>query len=54
MAEHRDFADARRQRGRFPDGVYNRKRIHPALGHLTPAEFEQPWLKQQAARAAEP
>jgi putative transposase len=54
LTEYRDFADARRQLGRFLDGVYNRKRIHSALGYLTPAEFEQQWLKQQAAAAAGP
>jgi transposase InsO family protein len=39
LTEYRDFADARRQLGRFLDDVYNRKRIHSALGYLTPAEF---------------
>ncbi len=43
LAEYRDYADARRQLGRFLDAVYNRKRIHSALGYLTPAEFEQQW-----------
>ncbi len=43
LAEYRDYADARRQLGRFLDAVYNRKRIHSALGSLTPAEFEQQW-----------
>jgi transposase InsO family protein len=41
LTEYRDYADARRQLGRFLDAVYNRKRIHSALGYLTPAEFEQ-------------
>jgi transposase InsO family protein len=54
LTEYRDFADARRQLGRFLDGVYNRKRIHSALGDLTPAEFEQQWLRQQAAAPALP
>jgi hypothetical protein len=37
-----------RQIGRFLEAVYNRKRIHPALGYLTPEEFEQQWHKQRA------
>lgn len=43
LTEYRDYADARRQLGRFLDAVDNRKRIHSALGYLTPAEFEQQW-----------
>ncbi len=40
-AEYRDFRDARRQIGRFIESVYNRKRLHSALGYLPPAEFER-------------
>jgi putative transposase len=40
LTEYRDFADAYAQIGRFLDDVYQRKRIHSALGYLTPAEFE--------------
>jgi putative transposase len=43
LTEYRDYSDARRQLGRFLDAVYNRKRIHSALGYLTPSEFEQQW-----------
>jgi transposase InsO family protein len=43
----RDFADAYGQLGRFLDDVYDRKRIHSSLGYLTPAEFEQQWLRGQ-------
>jgi hypothetical protein len=32
LTEYRDYADARRQLGRFLDAVYNRKRFHSALG----------------------
>jgi len=39
--EYRDFRDARRQVGQFIESVYNRKRLHSALGYLPPAEFEQ-------------
>jgi transposase InsO family protein len=44
-SEYRDFADAYGQLGRFLDDVSNCKRIHSSLGYLTPAEFEQPWLR---------
>lgn len=40
LTEYRDFADAYAQIGRFLDDVYQRKRIHSALGYLTPLEFE--------------
>jgi putative transposase len=43
LSEYRDFADARAQIGHFIEDVYNRKRIHSALGYLTPAEFETAW-----------
>lgn len=39
-SEYTDLADARRQIGRFIESVYNRKRLHSALGYRPPAEFE--------------
>ena len=51
LSEYRDFADAYGQLGRFLDNVYDRKRIHSSLGYLTPAEFEQQWLRGQKATA---
>ncbi len=39
--EYLDFADARRRIGKFIESVYNRKRLHSALGYLPPAEFER-------------
>lgn len=39
LTEYTDFQDAKRQIGQFLDDVYQRKRIHSALGYLTPAEF---------------
>ena len=47
LSEYLDYADAYRQLGRFLDAVYNKKRIHSALGYLTPAEFEQQWRSEQ-------
>jgi putative transposase len=40
LSEYRDFSDAQQQISHFIDQVYGSKRIHSALGYLTPAEFE--------------
>lgn len=53
LSEYLDFADAHRQMARFLDDVYNVKRIHSALGYLTPREFEQQW-RASSARAKIP
>jgi putative transposase len=54
LTEYYDYRDARRQLGRFLDRVYNRKRIHSALGYLTPAEFEHQWRAQGRGSQALP
>ncbi len=46
LSDYQDFADALRQIARFLDDVYNVKRIHSALGYLTPTEFEQQWREE--------
>ena len=38
--EYRDLAEARASIREFLEKVYNRKRLHSALGYLPPAEFE--------------
>jgi putative transposase len=50
LSEYEDFTDAWRQLGRFLDDVYNRKRIHSALGYLTPSEFEEQWIAMQRSQ----
>ena len=51
LSDYRDYHDAYGQLGRFLDDVYMHKRIHSALGYLTPVEFESQWLAQQTAVA---
>ena len=47
LSEYNDFADVYQQIGRFLEDVYNTKRIHSALGYLTPVEFEAAWRMAQ-------
>ena len=47
LSEYQNYEDALEQIGHFIDDVYLTKRIHSALGYLTPAEYEAQWQKQQ-------
>jgi len=50
LSEYRNYADAYQQLGHFLDEVYTHKRIHSALGYLTPVTFEQQWRARQVGR----
>lgn len=46
LSDYQDYTDALHHLGQFLDEVYMHKRIHSALGYLTPAEFERHWLQE--------
>lgn len=39
--QYRDFAEAHSSLGQFLELVYNRQRLHSALGYHPPADFEK-------------
>jgi putative transposase len=47
LSDYHDYADALSQIGHFIEEVYQTKRIHSALGYLTPVEFEAAWAQTQ-------
>jgi len=47
LTEYQDYWDAYHQMKNFLEDVYMSKRIHSALGYLTPLEFEMQWLEQR-------
>lgn len=48
LADYVDFADAYHRIGHFIEEVYQTKRIHSALGYLTPVEFEAAYWAERA------
>jgi transposase InsO family protein len=55
-SSYRDLADARSRIGRFIEDIYNRQRLHSALGYLSPDEYEAsrqgPWTAIQQPTAS--
>ena len=49
LTEYRDYEEELNQIGHFIDDVYLTKRIHSALGYLTPAEYEAQWRNEHSA-----
>ncbi len=47
LSEYRNYREVYERIGEFLDEVYMHKRIHSALGYLTPVEFEAQWQATQ-------
>lgn len=52
LSDYLDFGEAYAQIGHFIEQVYRFKRIHSALGYLTPAEFETHWQRRTPLKSA--
>ena len=48
--EYRSLEDARASIGEFLEKIYNRERLHSALGYRPPQEFERHLRRAQAVR----
>lgn len=49
MYEYEDMQEATSRLGNFLVEVYNKKRLHSAIGYVPPAEFEQTLIKPKVA-----
>ncbi|MDZ7266841.1 MAG: IS3 family transposase [candidate division KSB1 bacterium] len=52
LSDYQDYHQARQQIKKFLEEVCNKKRIHSALGYLTPIEFENQWNKQNRSQSS--
>jgi putative transposase len=54
LNDYRDMREAQENVGYFIEAVYQTKRIHSALGYLTPSEFEAQWRIQRRQEVETP